>query len=199
MNPLPFLLKFVQAIGANRPKEDEPLNILLVDDSADDLQIIGGILKDLHQAHDPINNLQQAKAVLRLAHYDGVLLDIKFRNGSGQNGIEFCEEVRQTHKDLPVIFISGALHHADVPTLPRGMIQLIIKPDKYGETYLAVEHAVMIFAMHKARQIALNARLGSISLSLIVSHALVWLLGRFWPQLEQLIEQFSEHLSQQIK
>jgi len=117
------------------------VDILIVDDEADIRDLVAGILEDegfeTRTAHDSDSALSAIEQRLPSL----LVLDI-WLQGSKLDGLEVLEWVRQRHRDLPVIVISG---HANVETavaaIKKGAYDFIEKPFKADHLILTVERA----------------------------------------------------------
>src|SRR4029077_13980063 len=83
-----------------------PASILIVDDTAANLQVLAGMLKDRGYKVRPVPSGKLALLAARKDPPDLVLLDI---NMPEMNGYEVCEQLKADGelKGIPVIFISA--------------------------------------------------------------------------------------------
>lgn len=103
-------------------------NILIVDDIAANLKVLGGILKDNGYKIRPVLNGQMALQVAEIDKPDLILLDIMM---PGMDGYEVCRQLKRNPqlKDIPVIFISALNDTKDViNAFTLGGVDYITKP-----------------------------------------------------------------------
>ncbi len=108
-------------------------NVLLVDDTPANLQVLGGMLKEQGCTVRPVPS---GKLALRFAEADPpdiILLDIMMPE---MDGYEVCRHLKRNErlKDIPVIFIS-ALHETidKVKAFSAGGVDYITKPFQFEE------------------------------------------------------------------
>lgn len=85
---------------------DETANILIVDDSPDNLRLLAGILEDQGYDVRPASSGSRALEAVRAERPDLILLDIKMPDISGY---DLCEQLKADEgtRDIPIIFISA--------------------------------------------------------------------------------------------
>ncbi|MCL5005038.1 MAG: SpoIIE family protein phosphatase [Acidobacteria bacterium] len=112
---------------------DNPANVLLVDDTPANLQVLGGMLKEQGCIVRPVPS---GKLAIRFAEADPpdiILLDIMMPE---MDGYEVCRRLKQMErlKNIPVIFIS-ALHETvdKVKAFSAGGVDYISKPFQFEE------------------------------------------------------------------
>lgn len=112
---------------------DNPANVLLVDDTPANLQVLGGMLKEQGCIVRPVTN---GKLAIRFAEADPpdiILLDIMMPE---MDGYEVCRRLKQVErlKDIPIIFIS-ALHETidKVKAFSAGGVDYVSKPFQFEE------------------------------------------------------------------
>ena len=110
-----------------------PANVLLVDDTPANLQVLGGMLKEQGCIVRPVPS---GKLAIRFAEADPpdiILLDIMMPE---MDGFEVCRRLKQIEhlKDIPIIFIS-ALHETmdKVKAFAAGGVDYISKPFQFEE------------------------------------------------------------------
>ena len=139
-----------------------PASILVVDDTAANLQVLAGMLKDRHYKVRPVPGGKMALAAARRDPPDLILLDI---NMPDMNGYEVCEQLKADDKlkGIPVIFISALTEPLDkVKAFANGGVDYITKPFQMEELHARVETHLKI----RRLQIELektNARLESVN------------------------------------
>lgn len=117
------------------------LDILIVDDEADIRELVAGILDDEGYETRTASDSDSALASIESRLPSLLILDI-WLQGSRLDGLEVLELVRQRHRDLPVIVISG---HGNIETavaaIKKGAYDFIEKPFKSEHLLLTVERA----------------------------------------------------------
>ena len=114
-------------------------SILIVDDTAENLQVLGEMLEDQGYRTRPVTS---GKMALQAAHADPpdlVLLDI---NMPGMDGYEVCASLKTDKKlkDIPVIFISALNETVDkVKAFSLGGVDYITKPFQLEEVRARVD------------------------------------------------------------
>lgn len=112
---------------------DNPANVLLVDDTPANLQVLGGMLKDQGCVVRPVPS---GKLALRFAEADPpdiILLDIMMPE---MDGYEVCRRLKETEslKNVPIIFISALQETIDkVKAFSAGGVDYISKPFQFEE------------------------------------------------------------------
>jgi phosphoserine phosphatase RsbU/P len=112
---------------------DSPANVLLIDDTPANLQVLGGMLKEQGCIVRPVPS---GKLGIRFAEADPpdiILLDIMMPE---MDGYEVCRRLKgiERLKDIPIIFIS-ALHETidKVKAFSAGGVDYITKPFQFEE------------------------------------------------------------------
>jgi phosphoserine phosphatase RsbU/P len=114
-------------------------SILVVDDTAANLQVLAGMLKDRGYKVRPVPNGKLALSAARKEPPDLILLDI---NMPEMNGYEVCEHLKADAglKGIPVIFISALTEQLDkVKAFATGGVDYITKPFQMEELHARVE------------------------------------------------------------
>src|SRR5438874_8884668 len=107
--------------------------ILVVDDTAANLQVLAGMLKDRGYKVRPVPSGKLALLAARRDPPDLILLDI---NMPEMNGYEVCEHLKadDTLKGIPVIFISALTEQLDkVKAFAIGGVDYLTKPFQMEE------------------------------------------------------------------
>ncbi len=133
-------------------------NILIVDDTLPNLQILSGILKKNDFRVRGVPNGPAALKTARLHPPDLILLDIMM---PGMNGYQVCQELKadQRTQDIPIIFISALGEVEDkINAFKMGGVDYIVKPFKSTEVLARVETHLSIRNLQKQLQQA-NASL----------------------------------------
>jgi DNA-binding response OmpR family regulator len=125
---------------SSKPQAD----ILIVDDTPANLNVLSTILAQQGYKVRPANNGGVALVVAQRAAPDLILLDIQM---PGMNGFEVCKrlkEIDQT-RDIPVIFISALDEVLDkVEAFEVGGVDYITKPFQILEVLARIEHQLRL-------------------------------------------------------
>lgn len=117
----------------------QPANILVVDDTHANLQVLAGMLKDRGYKVRPVPSGKLALLAAERDPPDLILLDI---NMPEMNGYEVCEYLKADDKlkGIPVIFISALTEQLDkVKAFAIGGVDYITKPFQMEELHARVE------------------------------------------------------------
>jgi sigma-B regulation protein RsbU (phosphoserine phosphatase) len=112
---------------------ENPANVLLVDDTPANLQVLGSMLKDQGCIVRPVPS---GKLAIRFAEADPpdiILLDIMMPE---MDGYEVCRRLKQKEelREIPVIFISALQETVDkVKAFSAGGVDFISKPFQFEE------------------------------------------------------------------
>jgi signal transduction histidine kinase len=115
------------------PCDAAPADILIVDDTPANLQLLGGMLKERGHKVRPVSDGKMALQVAHTAPPDLILLDI---NMPGMNGYEVCAQLKRAERtrDVPVIFISALTETLDkVMAFAVGGVDYVTKPFQFEE------------------------------------------------------------------
>lgn len=118
---------------------EQPASILVVDDTAANLQVLAGMLKDRGYKVRPVPSGKLALLAARRDPPDLILLDI---NMPEMNGYEVCEQLQADVqlRGIPVIFISALTEQLDkVKAFATGGLDYITKPFQMEELHARVE------------------------------------------------------------
>ncbi len=116
-----------------------PANILVVDDTPANLQVLAGMLKDRGYKVRPVPSGKLALLAARRDPPDLILLDI---NMPEMNGYEVCEQLKADDnlKGIPIIFISALTEPLDkVKAFATGGVDYITKPFQMEELHARVQ------------------------------------------------------------
>ncbi|MEI6874083.1 MAG: response regulator [Spirochaetota bacterium] len=108
-------------------------NILVVDDTPANLELLSGLLRAQGYAPRPVPSGKLALAAARAEAPDLVLLDIRMPE---MDGFEVCERLKadETLRDVPVIFITAAQDREDkVRAFSLGAVDYVTKPFQVEE------------------------------------------------------------------
>src|SRR5580698_11113831 len=117
----------------------QPASILVVDDTAANLQVLAGMLKDRVYKVRPVPSGKLALLAAQRDPPDLILLDI---NMPTMNGYEVCEHLKAdvALKGIPVIFISALTEQLDkVKAFAVGGVDYLTKPFQMEELHARVE------------------------------------------------------------
>jgi signal transduction histidine kinase len=112
--------------------------ILLVDDTPANLQLLSGMLKEQGYKVRPVPSGKLALQVAQIEPPDLILLDILMPE---MNGYEVCEKLKADDrlKEIPVIFISALSETIDkVKAFSVGGVDYITKPFQFEEVHARV-------------------------------------------------------------
>lgn len=115
------------------PFTTQPADILVVDDTPANLQLLGGMLKERGHKVRPVPSGKLALQAAAAASPDLILLDI---NMPGMNGYEVCTELKRQEltREIPVIFISALNETIDkVMAFGVGGVDYVTKPFQFEE------------------------------------------------------------------
>ncbi|HEY9607810.1 response regulator, partial [Allocoleopsis sp.] len=124
--------------------EVTPGNILIVDDTPENLQILSATLSEKGYKVRGVVKGQMALRAARSAPPDLILLDIRMPE---MDGYEVCEQLKADPKtsEIPIIFISALDEVLDkVKAFAAGGVDYITKPFQVAEVLARVEHQLTI-------------------------------------------------------
>lgn len=137
----------------NRPRTDTPkANILIVDDTPDNLRLLSKILTEQGYEVAKALNGQMALTAVQASPPDLILLDI---NMPDMSGYEVCERLKANDntKDIPVIFLSALDEWLDKAKAFRaGGVSYVIKPFKHEEVLVRVENQLKLTRLRSSLQ-----------------------------------------------
>jgi sigma-B regulation protein RsbU (phosphoserine phosphatase) len=117
----------------------DPADILLVDDTPANLQVLAGMLKERGHKVRPVPSGKLALLAAQREPPDLILLDI---NMPEMNGYQVCEQLKADEwlRGIPVIFISALAEPLDkVRAFAFGGVDYITKPFQMEELHARVE------------------------------------------------------------
>src|SRR5918994_5162610 len=141
-----------------RTVAERPADILVVDDTPANLQVLAGMLKERGHKVRPVPG---GKLALRAAERDPpdlILLDI---NMPEMNGYEVCDHLKADEKlkGIPIIFISALTEPLDkVKAFATGGVDYLTKPFQMEELHARVETHLKLRRLRTELEEA-NARL----------------------------------------
>ena len=132
--------------------DKDKANILVVDDTPDNLRLLGAILTDQGYRVRKTLNGQTALKTVRNVPPDLILLDI---NMPQMNGYQVCEILKadEQTKDIPIIFISALDDVLDkVKAFQVGGVDYITKPFQGEEVIARIDNQLTIRQLQKQLQ-----------------------------------------------
>ena len=124
-------------------------NILIVDDTPDNLRLLSTMLESQgYQVRKAINGQIALRGVI-MAPPDLILLDI---NMPQMNGYEVCEKLKSVEQtsEIPVIFISALDQTLDkVKAFEMGGVDYITKPFQIKEVLARIENQLTIYRLQR--------------------------------------------------
>lgn len=115
------------------------LNILLVDDETELTATLVERLSIRGFRATAVQTGDETLAAIRGNPFDVVVLDIKLK---GEDGLDVMKKIRQIHKTLPVILLTGHMSkEASDEGLEAGAIDYVIKPIDIEEFILKLRKA----------------------------------------------------------
>ena len=124
-------------------------NILITDDTPNNLRLLAGILTEQGYKVRPASNGSRALATAQLAPPDLILLDIRM---PGMDGYEVCQKLKadERTRNIPVIFISALNSTLDkVKAFSLGAVDYITKPFQAEEVLARVETHLAVHRLRK--------------------------------------------------
>lgn len=151
-------------MNSQQPKNEAgpPASILVVDDTAANLQVLAGMLKDRGYKVRPVPSGKLALLAAQRDPPDLILLDI---NMPEMNGYEVCEHLKadDTLRGIPIIFISALTDQLDkVKAFATGGVDYITKPFQMEELHARVETHLKLRHLHIELE-QTNARLSKVN------------------------------------
>ena len=131
-----------------------PPNILVVDDTPENLHVLAGMLNERGYKVRPVPSGKLALQAAKMTKPDLILLDI---NMPDLNGYEVCAQLKRDERmlDVPVIFISALNETIDkVMAFGVGGVDYITKPFQFEE----VEARVAVHLKLRRTQMELESR-----------------------------------------
>jgi len=138
---------------SNLKKKDTPHTILIVDDVARNIQILGNILSANDYQIAYAQSGKQALSIAKMQEFDLILLDIMMPE---MDGYEVCEKLKSSKKtsEIPIIFLTAK---ADMDSIVKGFEtggqDYITKPFNSAELLARVNTHILL----KEQKIQLRA------------------------------------------
>ncbi|MGF1541798.1 MAG: EAL domain-containing protein [Pleurocapsa sp.] len=133
-------------------------NILVVDDTQQNLELIAQILKKRNLAVQCTTNSATGLKMAQSGWADLILLDIKM---PGMNGYEVCQQLKATEstQDIPIIFLSASEETFDIVTaFTVGGADYICKPFEIEEFLVRIQNQLNLLEA-RAKIVQLNTEL----------------------------------------
>ena len=146
-------------------ENDYQPNVLIVDDIAENLQVLGNILDEKDIEFSYATNGKEALEAVSFSKPDLILLDV---NMPGMTGFEVCKKLKEAAetKKIPVIFLTAKTEPEDIINgLSVGGVDYITKPFNSKEliarveTHLELSMAQQIIARQNVQVKNLNTAL----------------------------------------
>jgi diguanylate cyclase (GGDEF)-like protein len=142
----------------SNPDSQSRANILIVDDTPDNLRFLSQTLGDRGYKVRSVIDGQMALTVARAAHPDLILLDIKMPDLDGYEVCRLLKADEQT-REIPVIFLSALDEVLDkVKAFGAGGVDYITKPFQLEEVFARIENQEDLLSTKRQLQ-QLNAEL----------------------------------------
>lgn len=141
---------------SEEPIKLQTTDILIVDDTLPNLQLLTSILKEENYKIRPASSGAMALQAISKKIPDLILLDIKMPD---MNGYEVCEELKRHEKtrDIPIIFISALSDITDkIKAFNIGGVDYINKPFQFEEVKARVKTHLKLqsYQREMAQQVA---------------------------------------------
>ncbi|QTA81389.1 Two component system response regulator histidine kinase [Desulfonema limicola] len=170
--------------------------LLIVDDIAKNLQVLGNILSAKGYHYTPAMNGSQALKIIEKRPPDLILLDIMMPD---MDGFEVCEKLKSSPEtsDIPVIFLSAKTETEDIiKGFELGAVDYVTKPFCKQELLARIEtHLDLKFARQKLQE--LNATKDKFFS--IISHDLRSPFNAFIGLTELMIDSLADFSKDEIK
>lgn len=141
--------KIFRWLGFELRQESRQGNILIVDDTPDNLRLLStALIKQGYVVRNAINGAL-ALSSAQVMQPDLILLDIMM---PGMDGYEVCRRLKANPKtsDIPVIFISAIDESLDkVKAFSVGGVDYVTKPVQIEEVLVRIEHQLKLWNLQK--------------------------------------------------
>jgi two-component system sensor histidine kinase/response regulator len=145
----------LSAENSASPTNAPPPRILVTDDQAANIQIVGNMLGKLGYEIVPAPDGPTALKRMALREPDLILLDVLM---PGMDGLEVCRRIRENPewKDIPIIFLSAADDkELIVRALEAGGVDYVTKPFNHAEMLSRVRtHLALKMTRDRLKQVA---------------------------------------------
>jgi len=140
-------------------------NILIVDDTPDNLKLLSGMLKEKGHRVRPVPSGKLALKAIESEPPDLILLDITMPE---MNGFEVCDRLKgdMRFRDIPVLFISALTEMLDkMKAFKSGGVDYITKPFQFEEVEARVETHLELRRYQKSLEDLVQEKVKEISAS----------------------------------
>ena len=113
--------------------------LLVVDDAPDNIQLLGGLLKDKYKIKAATSGEKALEIARKAQQPDLILLDVMM---PGMDGYEVCARLKsdESTRGIPVIFVTGHASEVEIQKgLGMGAEAYLSKPVVPDELFSAVE------------------------------------------------------------
>ena len=161
-----------------------PGSILIVDDTPQNIQVLGSLLHRENYSVSVVLNGRDALKMVEKTKFDLILLDVMMPE---MNGLEVCEKLKLDPRvgNIPVIFLTARSDSADIlKGFEVGGVDYVTKPFQGAELLARVKTHI---SLHRARREIEHLRA---LLPICSGCKKIRNDGGFWQQVE---EYFAEH------
>lgn len=170
-------------------------DILIVDDTIENLKILVAMLSQAGYHVRPVNNGALALRIARNSTPDLILLDIRMPN---MDGYQVCEQLKSdpaTH-DIPIIFISAQHNlHDKLQAFRAGGVDYITKPFQLEEVQARVETQLKLQELRQRDQ----EHIQSLAREIEIRKKIEAQLREYQQHLEQLVAERTAELEKSLK
>ncbi|MCU7906370.1 MAG: response regulator [Candidatus Thiodiazotropha sp. (ex Epidulcina cf. delphinae)] len=127
--------------------DDTEFNVVIVDDNANNLRLLSGMLEQAGFKARPAASGELALRSIAIRPPDLILLDIRM---PGMDGYEVCKRLKADRRtrDIPVIFISALQEAEDkITAFQAGGVDYVAKPFNIEEVVARVRSHVQLYRM----------------------------------------------------
>ena len=170
-------------------------DILIVDDTIENLKILVAMLSQAGYHVRPVNNGTLALQIARNSAPDLILLDIRMPN---MDGYQVCEQLKSnpaTH-DIPIIFISAQHNlHDKLQAFRAGGVDYITKPFQLEEVQARVETQIKLQELRQRDQ----EHIQNLAREIETRKKIEAQLREYQQNLEQLVAERTAELEKSLK
>lgn len=130
-------------------EQKKKADILIVDDTVENLKILVTLLEKKGYNVRPVNNGELALRAVRASSPDLILLDIRMQK---MDGVEVCRQLKadKATRDIPIIFVSAQQDIQDkLEAFQAGGVDYITKPFQLEEVSIRVETQIKLQNYHR--------------------------------------------------
>lgn len=182
------------AVGAVQPLSKDVYTILVLDDEPDITDIITAFLDSFGYQIHTAGNGNQGLEVMANHKIDLIISDLAM---PGMSGIEFATKVRETDKNIPIIYVTGAADRESmVDCINLGAFYLLEKPFEAESLTFAVNNALkyrfILDATLKLSSLNFKAYVASCKMAAIPKGTDDQLVETLRQQLEAILDEISK-------